>query len=188
MPVLPELDDLIENGGRLPQDQGRLSLARQLRAHPGEWLRHRARAFRSSRLVRRPGRSGSARLRGGAAGRVVGLRDRRSAPASADGFLAASVLSAGRQRPPARTTTGSILPNIGETARQAAHGRTRQLRQQHPHRATTTLTKFMSLRSFFTGKWADNNALKRSLKIYYQDQAIMEKVRRSSCPSTFRPS
>ena len=47
---------------------------------------------------------------------------------------------------------------------------------------TTTLTKFMSFRSFFTGNWADKNALKRSLKIYYQDQAIMEKVRPELLP------
>ena len=69
-----------------------------------------------------------------------------------------------------------------ETAREAADGRAVSYASNIPIDETTTLTKFMSLRSFFTGTWADKNALKRSLKIYYQDQAIMEKVRPELLP------
>ena len=83
----------------------------------------------------------------------------------------------GRKRPPARTTTGWILPNIVKLHVKLPMGELVSYASNIPIDETTTLTKFMSLRSFFTGRWADNNALKRSLKIYYQDQAIMEKVR-----------
>jgi Vanillate O-demethylase oxygenase C-terminal domain len=38
----------------------------------------------------------------------------------------------------------------------------------------TTVSKWMNFRSFFTGKWADGDARQRTLKIFEQDQPIVE--------------
>jgi hypothetical protein len=101
-------------------------------------------------------------------------------PPAPKGFW--GLLWRGRKRPPARTTTGWILPNMVKLHVVLPMGELVSYATNIPIDETTTLTKFMSLRSFFTGKWADKNALKRSLKIYYQDQAIMEKVRPELLP------
>jgi hypothetical protein len=40
-----------------------------------------------------------------------------------------------------------------------------------PH---TTVSKWLNLRSFFTGKWADRDAYNRTIKIFEQDKPIVE--------------
>lgn len=87
-----------------------------------------------------------------------------------------------KERPPVRTTTGWILPNIVKLRIELPIGELVSYASNIPIDETTTLTKFMSLRTFFTGKWANKNALARSLKIYRQDQAVMEKVRPELLP------
>ena len=46
----------------------------------------------------------------------------------------------------------------------------------------TTLTKFIAFRSFFTGAWADRDAVRRTLKIFKQDQAVVEGQRPELLP------
>ena len=46
----------------------------------------------------------------------------------------------------------------------------------------TTLTKFIAFRSFFTGKWADRDALRRTYRIFNQDQAVVEGQRPELLP------
>jgi phenylpropionate dioxygenase-like ring-hydroxylating dioxygenase large terminal subunit len=46
----------------------------------------------------------------------------------------------------------------------------------------TTISKWMNFRSFFTGKWADGDARKRTLKIFAQDQPIVESQRPQALP------
>lgn len=46
----------------------------------------------------------------------------------------------------------------------------------------TTLTKFIAFRSFFTGKWADKDALKRTYRIFEQDKVVVEGQRPELLP------
>ena len=47
----------------------------------------------------------------------------------------------------------------------------------------TTLTKFIAFRSFFTGAWADRDALRRTYRIFEQDQAVVEGQRPELLPA-----
>jgi len=40
--------------------------------------------------------------------------------------------------------------------------------------APTTVSKWINLRSFFTGNWADGDSRKRVLKVFNQDKPIVE--------------
>ncbi len=180
VPVLPELDDLKENGGQFRRIKGdflwRANYERILEngcdiAH-GPFVH--AGSFGDPEDPQVPDYE-------------VERPDEWSAFATVDLYPPApkgfwGLLWRGRKRPPARTTTGWILPNIVKLHVVLPMGELVSYASNIPIDETTTLTKFMSLRSFFTGSWADNNALKRSLKIYYQDQAIMEKVRPELLP------
>ena len=46
----------------------------------------------------------------------------------------------------------------------------------------TTLVKFVALRTFFKGKWADRDARRRVFKVLYEDQAVVDKVRPELLP------
>jgi phenylpropionate dioxygenase-like ring-hydroxylating dioxygenase large terminal subunit len=46
----------------------------------------------------------------------------------------------------------------------------------------TTITKWINMRSFFKGDWADGDARKRVLKIFEQDRAVLEAVRPELIP------
>ena len=46
----------------------------------------------------------------------------------------------------------------------------------------TTLVKFVALRTFFKGKWADRDARRRVFKVLYEDQAIVDTVRPELLP------
>ena len=47
---------------------------------------------------------------------------------------------------------------------------------------TTTLVKWVALRDFFTGNWADKNAVQRVAKIFGQDAPVVDKVRPELLP------
>lgn len=46
----------------------------------------------------------------------------------------------------------------------------------------TTITKWINMRSFFKGNWADGDARKRVLKIFEQDRVVLEEVRPELVP------
>src|SRR6478736_5166662 len=46
----------------------------------------------------------------------------------------------------------------------------------------TTLVKFVALRTFFKGKWADGDARRRVFKVLYEDQAVVDTVRPELLP------
>ena len=46
----------------------------------------------------------------------------------------------------------------------------------------TTLVKFVALRTFFKGKWADRDARRRVFKVLYEDQAVVDTVRPELLP------
>ena len=87
-----------------------------------------------------------------------------------------------KQRPPVRTTTGWMLPNIVKLHVRLPMGELVSYASNIPIGETATLTKWVSLRSFFTGRWADKNAIARTLKIYEQDAAVLEKARPELLP------
>jgi hypothetical protein len=46
----------------------------------------------------------------------------------------------------------------------------------------TTVTRWINLRTFFKGDWADSNARKRVLKVFDQDKVVLEEVRPEILP------
>lgn len=46
----------------------------------------------------------------------------------------------------------------------------------------TTVTRWINLRTFFTGSWADRNAFDRIIKIFDQDKVVLEEVRPEILP------
>jgi phenylpropionate dioxygenase-like ring-hydroxylating dioxygenase large terminal subunit len=87
-----------------------------------------------------------------------------------------------KERPPVPTTAGWILPNIAKLHLRLPIGEIVNYSSYVPIDETTTLTKFILLRSFFTGSWADRNARARNIRTYLQDQAVVEKVRPELLP------
>lgn len=80
-----------------------------------------------------------------------------------------------RSKPqPVETKTGFALPNLTFLEVHLPFGRLVIWTAHVPIDATTTVSKWMNFRSFFTGKWADGDARKRTLKIFQQDQPIVE--------------
>jgi phenylpropionate dioxygenase-like ring-hydroxylating dioxygenase large terminal subunit len=87
-----------------------------------------------------------------------------------------------KERPPVPTTAGWMLPNIARLHLKLPIGEIVNYSSYIPIDETTTLTKFMLLRTFFTGKWADRNARARNIRTYRQDQAVVERVRPELLP------
>jgi phenylpropionate dioxygenase-like ring-hydroxylating dioxygenase large terminal subunit len=75
---------------------------------------------------------------------------------------------------PVKTRTGFVLPNLTYLEVSLAFGRLVIWTAHVPIDEQTTVSKVMSFRSFFTGKWADADALKRTQKILAQDRPIVE--------------
>ncbi len=180
---MPELEDLIENGGRFRAISGeflwRANYERIL--ENGSTSRMGLSCMRALSAIQSGPRR---RITTSKARRVVRLCDRRSASARAEGALGRAVaLADGSQRAAACAhDDGMDTPDIVKLRIDLPIGELVSYASNIPVHETTTLTKFMSLRTFFTGKWADKNALTRSLKIYKQDQAVMEKVRPELLP------
>lgn len=51
-----------------------------------------------------------------------------------------------------------------------------------PFSETETLTKWVMLRNFFTGRWADGDARRRTMRIFRQDQVVVENQRPELLP------
>lgn len=84
---------------------------------------------------------------------------------------------------PVRTTVGWILPNIATLRLSTPFGELVSYASNIPIDATTTLTKFVSLRTFFTGRWADRDARARIMKTYRQDRDVLEQVHPQLTPA-----
>ncbi|GHJ47989.1 hypothetical protein Cs7R123_53310 [Catellatospora sp. TT07R-123] len=85
-------------------------------------------------------------------------------------------------RPPVRTSAGWMLPNMIKLHVRLPIGELIIYDTNIPIDETTTLVKWVALRTFFTGKWADKNAVQRTLKIFYQDAEVVDKVRPELLP------
>ena len=87
-----------------------------------------------------------------------------------------------KERPPVLTRTGWQLPNLIRLEVNLPIGQLVIYDTNIPVDATTTLTKWVSLRTFFTGTWADKNAAKRVPPIFIADAEIVENQRPELLP------
>jgi phenylpropionate dioxygenase-like ring-hydroxylating dioxygenase large terminal subunit len=83
-------------------------------------------------------------------------------------------LLASKSPKPVETSTGFVLPNLTFLSVTLPFGRLVIWTAHVPIDDRTTVSKWMNFRSFFTGKWADGDARKRTLKIFEQDRPIVE--------------
>ena len=86
------------------------------------------------------------------------------------------------ERPPVLTRTGWQLPSLIRLEVNLSIGQMVLYDTNIPIDATTTLTKWVSLRTFFTGTWADKNAAKRVPPIFIADAEIVENQRPELLP------
>ena len=91
-------------------------------------------------------------------------------------------LLADRERAPIKTRTGFFLPNLTFLEVNLPFGQLIILTAHVPIDLQTTVSKWMNFRSFFTGKWADRDAYKRTIKIFEQDKPIVESQRPQIIP------
>lgn len=85
-----------------------------------------------------------------------------------------STVFAGKKEPvPVRTRLGFIMPCITLLEVDMPLGKLRLFDVNLPVDETTTITKWVSFRTFFKGNWADGNARKRVERIFEQDYVIV---------------
>ncbi|MEE3716719.1 aromatic ring-hydroxylating dioxygenase subunit alpha [Tumidithrix elongata RA019] len=88
----------------------------------------------------------------------------------------------GKNSAKVRTRTAFFMPNISLLEVNLGLGRLVIYTSHVPIDAHTTVSKWISLRSFFTGTWANGDARKRVLKIFNQDKPIVESQRPQIVP------
>ncbi|PSB54474.1 aromatic ring-hydroxylating oxygenase subunit alpha [Chamaesiphon polymorphus] len=87
------------------------------------------------------------------------------------------------ERAPIKTRTGFFLPNLTFLEVYLPFGQLTIWTAHVPIDLHTTVSKWINFRSFFTGKWADGDAYKRTIKIFEQDQPIVESQRPQIIPT-----
>jgi hypothetical protein len=87
-----------------------------------------------------------------------------------------------QERPPVPVSTTWWLPNMILLDVSTPMGALKIFDVNIPIDEETTLVKFVALRSFFKGKWADRDARRRVFKVLYEDQAIVDEVRPELLP------
>jgi phenylpropionate dioxygenase-like ring-hydroxylating dioxygenase large terminal subunit len=91
-----------------------------------------------------------------------------SPPKGIWGFLAS------KQPSVIKTRTAFFMPNITVLEVNLVFGRLLIYSAHVPIDDQTTVSKWINLRSFFTGNWADVDSRKRVLKVFNQDKPIVE--------------
>jgi phenylpropionate dioxygenase-like ring-hydroxylating dioxygenase large terminal subunit len=86
------------------------------------------------------------------------------------------------ERPPVPVSTTWFMPNMILLDVGTPMGAMKIFDVNIPIDEDTTLVKFVALRSFFKGKWADRDARRRVFKVLYEDQAIVDNVRPELLP------
>jgi phenylpropionate dioxygenase-like ring-hydroxylating dioxygenase large terminal subunit len=86
------------------------------------------------------------------------------------------------KRAPIKTSTGFILPNLTFLEVSLPFGTLTIWTAHVPIDLYTTVSKWINFRSFFTGKWADQDAYNRTIKIFEQDKPIVESQRPQIIP------
>lgn len=93
-----------------------------------------------------------------------------------------SRLYGAKEPKPVVTTNGYWMPNITRLEVQLPMGTMILYDANVPVDDYTTVTKWIQLRSFFKGKWADRDARRRVEKIFLQDQKTVEAQRPELLP------
>jgi phenylpropionate dioxygenase-like ring-hydroxylating dioxygenase large terminal subunit len=83
---------------------------------------------------------------------------------------------------PVKTRTAFILPNITVLEVYMSFGRLAIYTSHVPIDAHTTVSKWVSFRSFFKGGWADRDAHQRVISIFEQDRPVVESQRPQLIP------
>lgn len=91
--------------------------------------------------------------------------------------------SQGRDRPPVVSTAGWMLPNLVKLHVRLPFGNMIIYDTNIPVDETTTLVKWVALRDFFTGSWADANTRKRVYRIFGQDAPVVDGTRPELLPA-----
>lgn len=91
--------------------------------------------------------------------------------------------SRGRDRPPVVSTAGWMLPNLVKLHVRLPFGNMIIYDTNIPVDETTTLVKWVALRDFFTGSWADANTRKRVYRIFGQDAPVVDGTRPELLPA-----
>jgi phenylpropionate dioxygenase-like ring-hydroxylating dioxygenase large terminal subunit len=86
------------------------------------------------------------------------------------------------ERAPIKTRTGFMLPNLTFLEVSLPFGTLTIWTAHVPIDLYTTVSKWINFRSFFTGKWADQDAYNRTIKIFEQDKPIVESQRPQIIP------
>jgi phenylpropionate dioxygenase-like ring-hydroxylating dioxygenase large terminal subunit len=86
------------------------------------------------------------------------------------------------ERPPIRTRTGIFFPNVTMLEVNLPLGVIRIFGAVVPVGPNRSISKWIMMRTFFTGSWADGNSHKRTMKIFYEDQATVEGQRPELVP------
>jgi phenylpropionate dioxygenase-like ring-hydroxylating dioxygenase large terminal subunit len=87
-----------------------------------------------------------------------------------------------KKRPPVTTSAGWMLPNMIKLHVRLPIGDMIIYDTNIPIDETTTLVKWVALRTFFTGTWANKDAINRTMRIFYEDAAVVDKVRPELLP------
>jgi phenylpropionate dioxygenase-like ring-hydroxylating dioxygenase large terminal subunit len=86
------------------------------------------------------------------------------------------------ERPRVETTTGFYPPNMSMLIVRLPLGEIRIFTAAVPIDESTTVSKFCMMRTFFTGGWADKDSIKRTNKIFLEDQPTVEGQRPELLP------
>ena len=87
------------------------------------------------------------------------------------------------ERAPIETRTGFFLPNLTFLEVYLPFGQLTIWTAHVPVNLHTTVSKWINFRNFFTGKWADGDTYKRTIKIFEQDKPIVESQRPRLIPA-----
>jgi Vanillate O-demethylase oxygenase C-terminal domain len=87
------------------------------------------------------------------------------------------------ERAPIKTRTGFFLPNLTFLEVYLPFGQLTIWTAHVPVDLQTTVSKWINFRNFFTGKWADGDTYKRTIKIFEQDKPIVESQRPQCIPT-----
>ncbi len=87
-----------------------------------------------------------------------------------------------QERPKVNTTTGLFFPNVSMLVVRLPMGEIRIYTAAVPIDEHVTVSKFIMMRNFFTGAWADRDSIKRTLKIFREDQPTVEGQRPELLP------
>ena len=87
-----------------------------------------------------------------------------------------------KERPPVKVSNTWWLPNMIVLEIDTPMGPLKIYDVNIPIDEETTLVKFIALRGFFKGAWADADAKRRVYKVLYEDQVIVDAVRPELLP------